>query len=101
MNRVSLLPEFKTCPAVFAVGTDYQIMVPVKSDVLFWVTINGKDYFDHSNGIIRSSTRLHRVTVPSAELDRAGEYTVSYRKIIDRKPYFPETESPVLSLIHI
>ena len=95
MNRVSLLPEFKTCPAVFAVGTDYQIMVPVKSDVLFWVTINGKDYFDHSNGIIRSSTRLHRVTVPSAELDRAGEYTVSYRKIIDRKPYFPETESPV------
>ena len=96
MNRVSLLPEFKTCPAVFAVGTDYQIMVPVKSDVLFWVTINGKDYFDHSNGIIRSSTRLHRVTVPSAELDRAGEYTVSYRKIIDRKPYFPETE-PLVS----
>ena len=38
-NIVPLLPEFKTCPAVFAVGTDYQIMVPVKSDVLFWVTL--------------------------------------------------------------
>lgn len=94
-NIVPLLPEFKTCPAVFAVGKDYQIMVPVKNDVLFWVTVNGIDYYDHSNGIIRSSTRLHRVTVPSAELDRAGEYTVSYRKIIDRKPYFPETEPPV------
>lgn len=94
-NIVPLLPEFKTCPAVFAVGTDYQIMVPVKSDVLFWVTVNGIDYYDHSNGIIRSSVRIHRVTVPSAELDRAGEYTVSYRKIIDRKPYFPETEPPV------
>lgn len=94
-NIVPLLPEFKTCPAVFAVGKDYQIMVPVKNDVLFWVTVNGIDYYDHSNGIIRSSTRIHRVTVPSAELDRAGEYTVSYRKIIDRKPYFPETEPPV------
>ncbi len=94
-NIVPLLPEFKTCPAVFAVGKDYQIMVPVKNDVLFWVTVNGIDYYDHSNGIIRSSTRMHRVTVPSAELDRAGEYTVSYRKIIDRKPYFPETEPPV------
>lgn len=87
-----LLSEFKTCPAVFAVKENYQIMVPTKSDVLFWVTVNGKNYFDHSNGIIRSATRMHRVNVPMSEIDAAGEYTVSYRKIIDRKPYFPETE---------
>lgn len=91
-QTTQLLPEFKTCPAVFAVKNDYQIMVPVKSDLLFWVTVNGVNYYDHSNGIIRSSTRMHRVNVPMSELDSAGEYTVSYRKIIDRKPYFPETE---------
>ena len=94
-NTPRLLPEFKTCPAVFAVKNYYQIMVPVKSDLLFWVTVGGKSYYDHSNGIIRSSTRMHRVNVPMSELDKAGEYTVSYRKIIDRKPYFPETEEPV------
>lgn len=87
-----LLEEFKTCPAVFAVKDYYQIMTPVKSDLLFWVTVNGTNYYDHSNGIIRSSTRMHRVNVPMSELDKAGEYTVSYRKIINRKPYFPETE---------
>ena len=73
-----LLPEFKTCPAVFAIKNDYQIMVPVNSDLLFWVTVGDKKYYDHSNGIIRSSTRMHRVNVPMSELDKAGEYTVSY-----------------------
>lgn len=95
MSLPVLLPEFKTCPAVFAVKNDYQIMVPVKSDVLFWVTVGGKNYYDHSNGIIRSSTRMHRVNIPMSELNRTGEYTVTYRKIIDRKPYFAETEEPV------
>lgn len=95
MTSPVLLPEFKTCPAVFAVKNDYQIMVPVKSDLLFWVTVDGKNYYDHSNGIVRSSTRMHRVNVPTSVLDKAGEYTVTYRKIIDRKPYFAETEEPV------
>lgn len=91
-ENVALLPELKTCPAVFAVGKTYQIMVPVNSDLLFSVTVGGKNYYDHSNGIVRSSTRLHRVSVPMEVLDAAGAYTVNYRKIIDRKPYFPETE---------
>ena len=95
MERPICPAEFKTCPAVFAVKNNYQIMVPTKSDLLFWVTVNGKNYYDHSNGIIRSSTRMHRVNVPMHELDAAGEYTVTYRKIINRKPYFPETEEPV------
>lgn len=89
-----LLPELKTCPAVFAVGDEYQIMAPVKSDLLFWVTVGDKTYYDHSNGIIRSSTRMHRVHVPMNALNAAGSYTVTYRKIIDRKPYFAETEEP-------
>lgn len=95
MNETKLLSELKTAPAVFAIGNEYQIMVPVRSDLLFWVTVGGRDYYDHSNGIIRSATRMHRVTVPMTELDRAGEYTVNYRKIIERKPYFPTTEESV------
>ena len=95
MNTPALLPELKTHPAVFSVKDQYQIMVPVKSDVLFWVTVDGEDYYDHSNGIIRSSTRMHRVNVPMEVLDRTGSYTIHYRKIIERKPYFPTTEEPV------
>ena len=92
MSNTVLLPELVTAPAVFAVGESYQIMVPVKSDLLFWVTVGDSSYYDHSNGILRSATRMHRVTVPMHVLDGAGAYTVHYRKIIERKPYFPESE---------
>ena len=86
--------QVKYSDAVFAVGHSYQIMVPVNCDTLFWVTVNGRDYYDHSNGIIRSAVRMHRVSVPMQELDTAGAYTVHSRKIIERKPYFTTTEEP-------
>ena len=95
MKKIELPPEFRTAPAVFAVGSEYQIMVPVRSDLLFWVNVGGTDYYDHSNGIIRSDTRMHRVSVPVPELDSAREYTVVYRKIIERRPYRTLSEDPV------
>lgn len=91
----NLLPEMKTLPAVFAVKNSYQIAVPVKSEVLLWVTVDGQDYFNHSNGIVRSDVRLHKVEIPMEILDSAKKYTVSYRKVVERKPYFTVTEETV------
>ncbi len=82
----------KTSPAVFAVGREYQIMVPVAGNSLFWVEVGGECFYDEQNGIMRSICSTHRVSVPMEILDKAGEYTVCEREIIDRKPYFPETE---------
>ncbi len=95
MKNTSHLPELRTAPAVFAVKDEYQIMAISRSEILFCVTVNGVDYYDHTNGIIRSAMYAHRVSVPMSELDAAGEYTVSYRRIIDRLPYFSTTEEPV------
>ena len=86
---------FRTAPAVFAVGENYQIMVEVSCPTLMWVEVGGEEYFDDSNGIIRSAVTTHRVTVPMDALDAAGGYTLFARKIIERKPYFSETEEPV------
>ncbi len=85
----------KYTPAVFAVKNDYQIMTPVTEPSLFWVEVDGKCFYDEQNGIMRSLCTTHRVTVPMELLDRVGEYTVCERVIIDRKPYFPETEDTV------
>ncbi len=93
MDNKQMCKELATAPAVFAVEEQYQIMVPVNCEMLFWVEIDGKKYSDHSNGIMRSDTLIHRVCVPMKVLDAAGEYTVCFQKIIDRKPYFPETEA--------
>ncbi len=80
----------KTAPAVFSVGNEYQIMVPVREETLMSVKVGDKKYYDHSNGIIRSKVAIHRMTVPAAELDREKKYSICYRKVIDRKPYFPD-----------
>lgn len=85
----------KTAPAVFAVGTNYQIMVEVQSESLMSVIIGDKTYFDESNGIMNSLSPLHRVIVPMEALDNAKEYTVCIRPIIKRKPYFTETKESV------
>lgn len=83
---------FKLDPAVFAVDKYYQIMMPCEKACLFFVKVGGKCYYDESNGIMRSRNEIHRVEVPVNELDEAKEYTVCIRPIIERKPYFTETE---------
>ena len=37
--------EFLCHPTVFAIGDTYQIITPVKSEMLFWVKIGDKKYF--------------------------------------------------------
>lgn len=85
----------KTTPAVFAVGRTYQIMVPANFPALMWVEVGGKTYCDEVNGILRSDVDVHRMTVPAELLDKCGKYTVVYRKIIERKPYFTESEEAI------
>lgn len=85
----------KTHPAVFAVEDEYQIMVCVTCPVLMWVQVGDEKFFDDSNGILRSNVTTHRMRVPAELLNSAGAYTLCYRKIVNRKPYFTETEDEV------
>lgn len=82
----------KTTPAVFAVGNEYQIMVEVEQESLFWVKVGDEVYDDASNGIMNSLSNLHRVKVPMQVLNCAKAYTVCVKPIVERKPYFTETE---------
>ena len=82
-------------PAVFAVGWDYQILLPVEEPSLFWVWVGEKVYYDASNGVMNTLSAIHRVTVPMEVLDRAEEYTVCIKPVIERKPYFTETGKTV------
>ncbi len=82
---------FLTTPVVYAVGHEYQIMVPVACETLMWVQVGDRCYYDDSNGILRSGVTTHRMTVPMKALDAAGKYTVCFRRMIERKPYRSET----------
>ena len=80
----------KNTPAVFAVEEEYQIMVPINAPCVMWVKVGDEVFYDQSNGILRSDTDVHRIPVPMSMLDRAREYTVCWREVYDRKPYFPD-----------
>ena len=88
-----MLPEYMLAyPTVFAVGKNYNIFVPFDAEVIMWVKVGDKVYYDDCNGILRSNTNMHKVELPMSVLDAAREYTVVYKKMIERKPYYPTSE---------
>ena len=78
---------FKTNPAVFAVGENYQITVLVNCETVMWVRVGDKCFYDESNGILRSAKRIHKMTVPAEILEKECEYTICYRRVIKRKAF--------------
>lgn len=83
--------NYVAMPTVFAVGNGYRIMVRCDEKALMWIKVGDKCFYDHSNGILRSDTDIHGITVPAELLDEQGSYTVCKRVMIERKPYFSET----------
>jgi hypothetical protein len=95
MNCVDL-PKAMVCyPTVFAVGNVYKIFMPFSEQAILKVTVGDTDYFDDCNGVMRSNTEMHTVQVPMSELDFHKSYTVKFRKVIERKPYYPTFEDEV------
>ena len=94
-NNINLPEEMLAFPSVFAMKDTYQVFIPFSCEVIVTIRVNGIDYYDDSNGIMRSNTNIHKVELPMDELDNAGKYTLIYRKMIERKPYFPTSEEPV------
>ena len=92
MSEKILCENFKAHPAVYAVGSDYQIIIVTEAETLMWVRVGDEEFYDESNGIIRSGKPVHKMTVPVELLNSAGGYTVCFRKVIERKPYYSETE---------
>ena len=71
---------------VFAVEDGYQIAWSTSVKSAGYVTIGDKTYYDSSNGQNRIST-LHKVTVPMAELDSAGGYSLHSTPVYSEAAY--------------
>lgn len=85
----------KNYPAVYAVGDEYQITVMAKCELLASVIIDGKRYFDASNGILRSGNHIHKVSVPIDVLDKSKKYTLVLRKVNERLAYYSKCDDEV------
>jgi len=83
--------------AVYLADNAYYIMFHTYAPGIGWVRIGDKDYHDHVCGMVRSEDTVHKIKVPAHVLDEVGAYTINFRKIIDRCPYFPKSEEEVES----
>lgn len=86
MNFINMI----TYPSVYAVDEEYLVSVLVGTECTMWVEVDGRCYYDHSNGILRSAKFVHMARVPRLRLDGARKYTVHLRKINERKPYYTD-----------
>ncbi len=87
-----MLKDLKYYPAVYAVGKDYQIAVYSDSELLVGIKVKNEVFYDHSNGVKRSLKKIHKITVPARFVDDEKGYEVCYRKVIERKGDYTETE---------
>ena len=87
--------EFLRCtPSVFVIGNEYEILVNVKEKGIFSVRVGDTLYYEDNSGVLASEKTYAKIRVPQSELDSCKQYTVIYRKAINRKAYFSELSEP-------
>ncbi len=80
--------ELKHTPAVFAIENEYQIIFKLKKPALVKIKVGDKYYADHSNGVLKSSCPVHKISVPMSELDKYKKYTLCIITLKERLAYF-------------
>ena len=71
---MSNYPElFKTYPSVYAVRDRYIIIVAVNEPCTMWAKVGDQEFFDDSNGILRTASLTHKVEVPASLLNECKD----------------------------
>ena len=83
--------------AVFSATDHYDIIWNTTEKGLAYVECGGKKFYDHANGNVKSEETVHKVSVPKNVLDEAKEYTINFREVYERKPYFPTSSEDLLT----
>ncbi len=91
----SISSPFTTHPTVFIVEDTYQIAFATNATGIAWVEINGMDYQDSQNGLVRWNSKYHKITVPQSALNAADSYKICFRSLSDRPSYDPVPGSTV------
>ena len=82
------MERFLAChPNVFAIHREYQIVVNVRGTGICRLFVAGKEVYESGSGVYATERKVHKFSLPQKLLDDAGEYTLSYRRVEQRKAY--------------
>ena len=73
---------------VFAVDDEYQIAFSTSHKSTGFVEVNGKTYYDQTNGE-NNISKLHKISVPASELHFARKYSVRTQGVSLNTAYLP------------
>lgn len=82
-------------PSVFIIGEEYEITLITEECGIAAILVGTKIYYEENTGVLSTEKNRSKIRVPMAELDAAREYTVIFRKTIERKAYFSRIGDPV------
>lgn len=75
-------------PSVFVIGKEYEILVNTKENGIVCLLIDGKRYYEENSGVLFTEKKHAKIRIPQNVLNSAKQYTVAFKKTIDRKAYF-------------
>ncbi|MBE5732583.1 MAG: hypothetical protein E7353_06040 [Clostridiales bacterium] len=77
-------------PNVLVVKNNYEIIVNVLEHGVCYVQVGKKKYYANNTGIMPSVNLVQKFLIPQKQLDAHKKYTVCYKRVYERKSYFPE-----------
>ncbi len=75
-------------PSVFVIGDEYEILAVTNENGIIGVRVGEELYYEENSGALSSEKNYARVRVPQCALNEAKEYTVVYRKTVNRRAYY-------------
>ena len=80
----------KCAPTVFVIGREYEILVNTVDNGLVYVEVGGEIYYEENSGVLSTEKNYTKIRIPQGVLNNCPDYTVCYRKSVDRRAYFSE-----------
>lgn len=85
------MPEFLAClPNVFVVRDAYQIVLNTAACGICRLFVGAEEVYETFDGVYPSESTVHKFTLPQKTLDDAASYTVTFRAVPEKKPYFTQ-----------
>ncbi len=85
----------RSYPSVCVVGNEYQIIGGIKELGTVAVEVGGEYYYEDNSGVLPCTKNNYKISVPSRVLDKAKEYAIVYKKVIEKKKYFSVVDREV------
>lgn len=77
-------------PNVLVVKNNYEVIINVLEQGVCYIKVGRKTFYANNTGIMPSVNLVQKFLIPQKHLDKHKSYTVCYKRVFERKSYFPE-----------